>query len=373
MQSAAIVSAAVAIVLAATTTTSLGAQSVTVGVVGPLTGDFAVVGISQVNGAKLKVAQLAKTDLGVNIHLVPEDDASKCDQSVNATTKLVEQERADAILGAGNSPCALAMVPITARDEVPQFTVGIGAAITQQGSKYVFRVAPSAAVQTQALANFAVGKLHLKKIAILYTNDEYGKSAGEAMRAALKAKGLEPSVFEAWTIGDKDFSGQLSKVKSSGADALFATGSVADAALIARQARQMGLTVRLLGDTGTANDTYIKLGGSAVEGAVVAFPFDPRSNEPAVRDFVRTYQATYGRLPNSWDAEMYDAVGMIHAAVKHTGKTDGKSIRDYIASLRRSSGYRGVMGDIYFDANGDAQFALNMARIKNGQFVDIGR
>jgi branched-chain amino acid transport system substrate-binding protein len=102
-----------------------------------------------------------------------------------------------AVLGAMNSPCALALVPITKRYRTPQFTAGVGTSITKQGSDYVFRIAVGAISQTKELAGFAVEKLNQTKIAVLYSDDEYGASMANGFKDALAARGLQPAAFEA--------------------------------------------------------------------------------------------------------------------------------------------------------------------------------
>jgi len=344
-----------------------------IGVVGALTGDFSAVGNSQLTGAQMKAKEINDSGGKVKVELIAEDDASNCDQSVNATTKLITRDNVAAILGAVNSPCALAMVPVTQRYETPQFTFGVGTAITQKGSKWIFRVAVGAPGQTKELANYAVKKLGHKKVAILYSDDEYGASMATGFKEALAALGLQPAAYESYPRADKDFSGQLTKVKNTGATALFATGSYAASALIAKQAKQLGLQLQLLGDTGNATPKFIELGGEAVEGTVLVEPFTPADPDPKIQDFVQKYRKQFNRDPDGWVAEMYDAVGMIQTAVTKSGKADRKTIRDYAVSLKPGTGYKGILGEWYFSSDGDATFPLYKVRIKDGKKVILER
>jgi branched-chain amino acid transport system substrate-binding protein len=344
-----------------------------IGVVGPLTGQFAAVGQSQINGAEMKAKEINAAGGEYKIELISEDDASNCDQSVNATVKLITRDRVAAILGACNSPCALAMVPMTKRYKTPQFTFGVGTSITKQGSKWVYRVAVGAPGQTKVLAEYAVKKLGQKKIAVLYSDDEYGVSIAESFKAALKDMKMEPAAYESYPRSDKDFSGQLTKVKKSGATCLYATGSYAASALIAKQAKQLGLELQLLGDTGNATPKYIELGGTAVNGAVIVEPFTPVDPDAKVQAFVKKYKTQYGRNPDGWVAEMYDTVGMIHEAVVKAGKVDRKAIRDYAAGFKRGSGYKGILGEWYFGPEGNANFDLYKVQIKDGKKTILER
>ncbi len=348
-------------------------QVIKIGVVGPLTGAFAAGGQSQITGAEMRAKEINAQGGPYKIELFSEDDASNCDQSVNATVKLVTRENVVAVLGALNSPCALAMVPITKRYKTPQFTPGVGAAITKQGSEWVFRIAVGAEGQTKALADFTVNKLGEKKIAVLYSDDEYGASMANGFKTALAALGVQPVAFESFPRADQDFTGQLSKAKQAGATALYAVGAYTASALIAKQAKALGMNLKLLGDTGNATPKYIELGGEAVEGAVVMEPFTPVDPDPKVQDFVKRYKDQYGRDPDGWVAEMYDTVGIIHAAVTKAGKADRQVVRDYAASLKPGTAYTGILGQWTFDATGEAQFPLYKVEIKDGKKVIVGR
>jgi branched-chain amino acid transport system substrate-binding protein len=230
----------------------------------------------------------------------------------------------------------------------------------------VYRVAVGAPGQTHALADYAVNKLGQKKIAVLYSDDEYGASMAEGFKAALEKMDLQPAAYESYPVSDKDFSGQLIKVKNSGATCLYATGSYAASALIAKQAQQLGLNLQLIGDTGNATPKYIELGGNAVDGAVIVEPFTSADPDPRIQAFCKDYKTQYGRDPDGWVAEMYDTVGMIHGAVAKAGKIDPTLIRDIVAGFKPGSGYKGILGEWYFDQEGNANFDLYKVKIVNG-------
>lgn len=348
-------------------------QVIKIGVVGPLTGQFAAVGQSQITGAEMRAKEINAAGGRYRIELVSEDDASNCDQSVNATVKVITKDNVVAVLGAMNSPCALAMVPVTRRYRTPQFTAGVGTAITKQGSDYVFRIAVGANGQTKELADYAVDKLGQQKIAVLYSDDEYGASMANGFKEALAARGMQPAAFESFPRADQDFTGQLTKVKASGATALYPVGSFVAAALIAKQAKQLGMSLQLLGDTGNASPKYIELGGEAVEGTVLVEPFTPADPDPRMQAFAKSYRDQYGRDPDGWVAELYDTVEMIHQAALKSGKIDRQSVRDYAAGLRTSGGFQGILGNWTFDPSGEAKFPLYKVQVKGGQKVIVAR
>jgi branched-chain amino acid transport system substrate-binding protein len=352
---------------------SVGAsRTLKIGVIGPLTGGFTAGGWSQLNGAKLRAKEINETGSGITVEILPEDDLSVCSQSINAANKLISKG-VISILGPINSPCTLVTVPVTEKAKVPQFTVSIGTAITRQGSKWIFRVALAADGQTRELANYVVKEKGFTKFAIMNTNDEYGQSAADGFVAALADLGIKPVIAETWTRDDKDYTGQLTRIKASDSEALFLTGSFTDSALIARQARQLGLNVTLLGDTGNATPKYIELGGDAIEGTILVEPFTPADPAPKIQEFVKKFRAEYNKDPDSWSAEFYDAVGIIYEAAKKIPDLDRAKLRDYAASLTKDKPYKGIMGEIYFDEKGDPKYSLYKVLIKDGKKVILAR
>lgn len=342
-----------------------------IGVVGPLTGDFAAGGYSQLNGAQMKADELnaLEEEAGGNIRIeiIAEDDASNVDQSINAATKVITQDEVHALVGAFNSPATLAVVPIAQKYEVPQFTVSTGTSITEQGSKWIFRLNPPAPIQALDLAKYAVEELGHTELAVAYTRDEYGMTTANAFEAALLDMGIELAANEPWTRGDKDYTGLISRIKSTPATALFLTGSIADFALIVRQLEQIGVDIQILGDTGMASPEYIELAGSAADGSIIVEPFSAASEDEEVQTFVSKYTELFGREPDSWSAECYDGIGIIYEAVKQSGEVSRQIIRDYTAALAKGSGYKGILGEVYFDETGDPVFSLYKTIIVEGQ------
>jgi len=347
-------------------------RTLKLGVIGPLTGGFTAGGWSQLNGAKLRAKEINGMGGDIKIEILPEDDLSVCSQSINAANKLISK-RVLAILGPINSPCTLVTVPVTEKAKVPQFTVSIGTAITRKGSKWIFRMAVAADGQTKELAKYVVKEKGYKKFAVMNTNDEYGQSAADGFVAALEGLGVKPVIVQTWTRDDKDYTGQLTRIKATDSQALFLTGSFTDSALIAKQAKQLGLNVTLLGDTGNATPKYVELGGDAVEGTILVEPFTPGDPDPKIQEFAKRFRAEYKKDPDSWSAEFYDAVGIIYEAAKRIPDLDQAKLRDYAASLTKANPYKGIMGDVYFDERGDPLYSLYKVQIKNGKKVILTR
>jgi branched-chain amino acid transport system substrate-binding protein len=345
-----------------------------IGVLGPLSGDFAFGGEYQLNGAQLKAEELNAEAGDIRIEIISEDDAGKPDQSLAGAKKLITRDKIHALLGAWQSTCTLAIVPITAREGVPQFTTSVAGPITAQGSKWIFRVnAPTATLNRQTI-EYVVKKMGLKKVAIFNSNEEVGKSVAVTSQAVLKELGLNPATKEEWNRGDKDFTGQLGRIQASGAEAvIFATGFT-DMSIIPRQVRQLGMKIQLIGgDTIPGNPKFVDLAGTDIDGLIFSTPFVPVEDDPRIGPFVSRFKKRFSRLPDSWAGQFYDAVGMIHAAVKASGVVDRKQICDYVHGLKKGAGYNGIPGELYFDEKGEPLGDLLICRITGGKWKVIQR
>ena len=352
------------------------AKVLRLGVLGPLTGDLAFGGQFQLKGAQLQAELLNKMQNKIKIEIIAEDDESKCDVSVSAARKLIARDKVHALLGAWQSTCTLAIVPITAAAKIPQYTTSVAGPITQQGSKWIFRVAIPTKGLNIATITYAVKKLGLKKVAILSSNEEVGKSFSASTVAALKTHGLKPVTRQEYARGDKDFTGQLGRIKATGADAIIMATGFQEQAIIARQVKELGMKVRLLGgDTIGGNPKFVDLGGKHVEGLVFATTFIPVSSDKRLAPFMKAYIAKFNERPDPWAGEFYDAVGLIFEAVKANGYVpDSKQIGAFTRNLTSAkNSYSGILGNVYFDKTGDGAWEPIIGEIvdtknANGEF-----
>jgi len=355
------------------------AEVLRLGVLGPLTGDLAFGGQYQLKGAQLKADVLNKMQDKIKIEIIAEDDESKCDVSVSAARKLITRDKIHALLGAWQSTCTLAIVPITEAAKIPQYTTSVAGPITQQGSKWIFRVAVPTKGLNIAIINYAVKQLGLKKVAILSSNEEVGKSISVSTVAALKMHGLKPVTKEEYARGDKDFTGQLGRIKAAGADAIIMATGFQEQAIIARQVNELGMKVQLLGgDTIGGNPKFVDLGSKHVEGLVFATTFIPVSSDKRLQPFMKGYIAKYNERPDPWAGQFYDAVGLIFAAVKVNGYVvDSKQIGEFTRKLTsKEHSYSGILGNVYFDETGDGAWAPMIGKIvdsgdANGEFWQV--
>ena len=163
---------------------ALAQEAIKIGVVGPLTGAFAAGGQSQLSGAEIRAKEINTGGGKYKIELMSEDDASNCNQSANATVKLITQGRVAAILGAVNSPCSLAMVPLTHATGCRNSPSGLGRpSLTRLGMGVQGR--GRCERPDEGSRRYAMKELKHQKIAVLYSDDEYGASMANGFKEAL--------------------------------------------------------------------------------------------------------------------------------------------------------------------------------------------
>lgn len=324
-----------------------------IGVVGPESGGGAQLGQGQHKAIELAVEEINEKKLAGDwkLEVFFEDDEGNPTKSANATNKLIQQSDVKVVIGAIHSSATLADMVITSRAEVPQLTAGsTGSSITEQGSKWIFRTAVNDEFQADALIKYAKDVLGINKIATFTAADDYGQSGAKLLAKAAEKYGVELVSIQVYNNGDKDFKPQLLAIKDSGAEGVFMWGLYTEAALISKQARQIGLDVQLFGASGMAAQKLIELGEDAVQGLILTQSFLPESDNEAVKDFVASYRKKYNENPIPHGAQAYDTVYIIADAVKRANSNDPKALRDAIAE---SAGLKLVTSEPKFNERGD--------------------
>ena len=328
-----------------------------IGVYGPMSGDSAMVGNTEVEGVKLATKQINEAGgiHGRQIELVIEDDAQNPATAVSAVNKLVYQDNVVAVIGTINSSCTLASMEVTKDAGIPHITpISSGASITNVGNPWIARVQASDLLQAGAVVKYAVEKLGAKKVGLLYQSDDYGTGAMEVIVEQMTGYGMELAACEAFEASANDMSPQLLNVKKADCDALIVYTMYQQGALIAKQARQLGINCPLMGGGGLTNAKLYELGGDAVVGLVNSQTFfanNPNASK-ASADFVAAFQAEYGKLPDSNNAMAYDSMIIMGEGLKAAGPDlDPQAIMDGIHAVKDMEL---ATGTITIAENGDA-------------------
>ncbi len=333
-----------------------GAESATgdilVGMYGSLTGDGASFGQSSVEGAQLAVEELNNAGGllgGRKIKLLVEDDQSKPDEASNAVTKLITQNKVVAVLGEVASRRSLAAGPVCQKYQTPMISpASTNERVTQIGD-YIFRVCFIDPFQGEVLAKFAFNDLKARKVAVLKDiQQDYSVGLTDAIQKKFSALGGQVLDPVSYSSGDADFKAILTQVRAQKPDAIFVTGYYPEAAIIVRQARELGMKVPILGGDGWVGDA-LKNGREALANCYISNHYSGDNPDPVVQNFVKTYNTKYKREPDSIAALGYDAAKVLAAAITSANSTEGPKIREALAK----ADVPGVTGRLKMNAKRD--------------------
>jgi|RhiMetdeSRZDD1v2_1073273.scaffolds.fasta_scaffold23428_6 branched-chain amino acid transport system substrate-binding protein len=369
MRALSLASLCIAALLTVAAAPPASAQTIKIGVFGPLTGDAAAMGSSEKEAVELAIKE--KNDAGgirgKKIEVVYGDDAGKPEEAVNVAKRLISRDEVLITIGSISSPASLAASQVSRQSETPQIVVaGTAQRITTQGNKWVFRSPVPDTKLVADLAGFINEKFpKLKKFAFLYVNDDFGRGGFEAFKAAGQKYGFEIVADERYTRGDIDFTAQLGRIKASPAQAMIEWSRYTEGALIAKQYVQTGLNLVRFGSDGVATPKYIELGGPAVDGVYFTTHFSVATGAdiPAARTFMDKYQKAFGRVPDAYAAEAYDAITLALLAIEKAGKEDRAAVRDALAGLS----FESVRGPFKFDEKGDPLLVTHVVKIVDGK------
>jgi ABC-type branched-subunit amino acid transport system substrate-binding protein len=342
-------------------------DAIKIGVLLPLSGENANIGADQLNAANLASEEInaAGGVLGRQIEIVPADDG--CDPQTG--TAAAEKLLGSGIVGVTGGYCSAAAIPETAVLQpkgIPYIALATNPALTERGLNTVFRISGRDDQQGIFAARFLAGPAGARRLAIVHNNSTYARGLAEHARMAnseLKL-GLEIVYFDAITPGEPDYGSALTKISRSGADTLYFTGYAPEAGVIVRQAKELGLPVRLIGGDATNEPTVIKTAGSAAEGFVVTTAPLPEFL-PGATAFMNAYTGRFGGAPGAFSVYQYDAVKVLTDAITRAVSTDPQDVSEALRTTR----YAGITGEIAFDAKGDRQTIVYLtAIVQDGKF-----
>lgn len=347
------------------------ADKVRIGVFMSLTGSTANFGISSTNGIKMAADEVNAAG-GINgkqIELNIQDDRSDAQEAATIVTKFVTQDQVHGILGEVASSRSIAAAPIAQNAKIPMLTPSsTNPEVTRKGD-YIFRSCFIDPVQGAAIAQFAARTLNAKRAAIMVDRkNDYSTGLERFISETFSKLGGQIVLTQSYQEGDQDFNAQLTSIKGSNPEVIFVPGYYNDVGLIAKQARDKGITVPLLGGDGWDAEQLYKIGGTALNGSFFSNHYSPYDTDPKVQKFVNDYKARYNSIPDALAATAYDAAHIMFDAIKRAGSLDGKAIRDAMAATNE---FPGVTGKVTFNENRDAVKPIVMIEIKDGGIYSV--
>lgn len=350
---------------------SSGAASdpIKIGEFASLTGKEATFGQSSHEGTLLAVEEInaAGGVLGRQLKLLTEDTQSKPGESATVVNKLIARDGAVAILGEVASSRSLEAAPLCQQNKIPMISPSsTNPKVTETGD-FIFRVCFVDPFQGTVMANFATRTLKATKVA-LFTDvkSDYSKGLAKFFKEQFEKNGGKIVAELDFNGGDKDFKGQLTAIKSANPEGVFVPGYYTDAALIAIQARQLGLTVPLFGGDGWESEKLTEIGKDAVEGHYFSTHYHPDVGSESSRRFVANYRKRWnGKNPDALAACGYDSALVLVDAIRRAGTTDGAKVRDALAATKD---FDAVTGKITINPQRDASKSAVILQVKDGKF-----
>jgi branched-chain amino acid transport system substrate-binding protein len=347
------------------TTSTDSSGTIVVGEYGSLTGSEATFGKSTDEGVQLKVDEINNTG-GVNgrkLQVKVEDDQSSQTEAATAVQKLIDRDRVVAILGEVASGNSLAAAPICQNRQVPMISpASTNPEVTRKGD-YIFRVCFIDPFQGTVMAKFAAQNLKLKRVAIFKDQGApYSTGLADNFRTAFTGLGGTIVEEESYTKDDTDFKAQLTAIKAKNPEAIFVPGYYTQVGTIGRQARELGISVPLLGGDGWDSPKLFEGAGNALEGCYFSNHYSAEDKAPAIQQFIQAYKARYnGQIPDAMAALGYDATGVLADAMKRAKSLSGPDLREAIAETKE---FAGVTGKITIDAERNARKPAVVLQVK---------
>jgi len=350
-----------------------GNNPIRIGFYADLSAGTAVWGTDAEKGARLKVEEVnaAGGVLGRPVELVVYDIGLSPTEAVRAYTRLVQVDRVVAVQGSLISSTALAVQPVTDSLRVPVVSRAMDERVTTPGfdpdnpervippAEFFFLTQPSAFQQSRAIVCYAIHVLGMETFAMLYTPDNaYSLYLAKGFEHAVRYYGRQMLGTFQFREGDLDFRPQLTRVRELNPDGLFVNNYLVDNANAVRQARELGVRSRFLGN----NSWYRpmdEVAGVAADGSY--FPMNFGVGNPRLQNFIRAYRARWGEDPRLHSFSGYDDIGIIIDAIRRAGSDDPRAIA---TALRNTRGYRGVVADITIDPQIHRPVDISMAILR---------
>ncbi|TDW28739.1 ABC transporter substrate-binding protein [Cryobacterium psychrophilum] len=330
-----------------------------------LTGAGAQYGASQKNALELAVENLNAVG-GVTYDLTVEDDATDPKQAIQVFDTFVNSG-ASIIIGPTLSNTAKQTNPIAQDAQVPVLGVSNTAAGITEIGDYIFRDSLTEDAVIPQTVKAAVDKLGVKKVVVMYSNDDaFTESGYQAFSAALTDQNVEVADTLTFSKSDTDFRALLNKAKQSDADAIVVSGLIDAAVPLVSQAREIGIDTPIIGGNGFNSPALLTGAGKAAEGVIVGAAWNSASDNAQNVKFIEDYTATYSSAPDQFSAQAYAGMQIIDHAVRSECSAEREDIKSALGDI---TDVPTVLGDVSLNENRDAVHDALVQIVQDGQFT----
>lgn len=353
---------------------AFAAEPIRIGVLAPTTGPAAADGVSAMNSLRIAMEQVNAGGgiLGRPVEIVAYDDRTDPKEAVALAYKLIEKDKVHAVVAASYSLPTRAVAPIFQEEKVPMVAAyAIHPDVTTAG-EYCFRNGFLGTVEGKAAAYAAHKLLGAKTVALLTSDNDFGRTLVEGFKMYQSAYAQDMKVVfeQAYPFSEKDFKPYLSKIKELKPDLIFASGYYFQTAPLLKQAKELGIESKFIGEEGSDSPKLPELAGEAAEGFYIVTNFDRDDPRPVVQNFLKAFRGQFKYEPDMVGASAYDAFMIIVEAMKRAGGTDPTAVRTEIARTTDLDGLTGIIKG--FTHIGEVVKPVQVQVVQKGLFRRFG-
>lgn len=330
-------------------------QDIKIGFMGPLTGDAASYGESIKRGVEMAILDSGLENYQASV--IFEDSKCEGKEAVNAFSKLISVDRVVAVVGEVCSGATLAAAPVANENKVPLVSAASTSPKLSESGEYIFRTVPSDALQGRFGAQLVWDRGH-RRLAILYSNEEYGVGFTEVLSKKFQELGGQVVASESFERNATDVRTQLTKIRAQNPDAIYIISNSPSAAVAAlRQMSELRMGIAKFGSEGLRSPDILEGAKEAASGLIVT------SVSSGTSGFIAQHNAVYGQDPGPFAAQGYDALMAIARAIQQGART-GDDIKNALFTME----FDGASGYIDFDASGDVSGNYDVFEVRDSQF-----
>jgi len=352
------------------------APPVKIGALFSVSGPASFLGEPERNTAEMMVAEINKAGgiKGRKLELIVYDTQGDATKAVQAVNKLIKDDKVVAIIGPSTTGDSMAVIPVVEKAEIPLVSCAAGIKITDPVKKWVFKTAQNDVLAVMKIYK-NLQKQKIDKIAILTVSDGFGSSGREQLKLQAKEFDIKIISDETYSPSDKDMTVQLTKIRQSAAQAIICWGTNPGPAIVARNAKQLGIKIPLYMSHGVSSRKFIELAGDGAEGIilpsgrVIVADQLPKSDpqKKALMSYVNKYREHYKVEGDHFGGHAYDAVMLLKKAMEQGGFSPA-AIRDQLEKTKKVAGIGGTFSYSPQDHAGLTSEAFVLVKIEKGDW-----
>jgi branched-chain amino acid transport system substrate-binding protein len=345
------------------------AQTIKLAILQELSGAGATAGTNAKNGALLAIKEINEAGgiLGKKIEASVSDTQSNPGVAKGLANKAVDDD-VFAVIGPTFSGSIMVSMAETKRAQIPNFTGGEAAAITQQGNPYIFRTSFTQTTAMPKVARYIANNLKAKTVAVLFVNNDFGKGGRDSFAKAAESAGLKVAADISTESGQVDWSAPVLRAKQSNADVIFVYTNEEESARALRELRKQGVTKPIVGETTLTGQKVIELAGDAANGAVAHVGLTVDAPNPLMLKFKAKFFQEYKYVSDHNGIKGYTGMYLLKAGIEKAGKLDRIAVAKALHGLSVSAAKApGVILDVSVDANGDLDRESFIVEVKDGK------